>query len=420
MEDKGVIDLGDLRVIPYKASPENCINSVLDFVELATKINKRLVYYDLRSFLIKIHDMLLEHDELNKMLPFIAIAGIMSKYVILKSDIALGWCPVFNEEFLYFFNMIFSCSLYDPEFEGKSQHGDDDFASLFLRKIGSQVRWNIRSHNMWGRTFYIYGGLIKKNGTPDLIRDIVTFKFEERFGLSIIDFIKLGLITFCGSQQPGCMNREYFEIVRRQKMPIPENKTIIAFLRLISINPITFRKICANNDGLKDYFKTYEFNPLFNYPLIRLHYSDDRKEAKYDEFIAPIPCLLTYRFTTGLYYQLFNEFGKNAFSDSFGLHFEHYVEDLLKWYHLSCRVVSESEIVSIIPSQKKGQQIKIPDWIIFCEEGVILLECKATRYSQEIYEFGLNASENAKGCIRQLNKGINQLTSFEQYIPKIM
>jgi hypothetical protein len=274
--------------------------------------------------------MLLEHDEANKLFPFTSTAGIMSKYVILKSDIASGWCPVFKEEFLYFLNMILSCSLYDPEFEGKSQHNDNDFASLFLRKIG-HVRWNIPNHNMWGRTLYIYGELIARSNTPDLIRDIVASKFEEKFGLSIFDFIKLGFIVNFLSQQPGHMNREYFELLRRKKMLIPEDKTIMAFLKLISINPLTFRKICSNDGGLKDHLKTYEFNPLFNYPIIRLHYGDDRKEAKNDEFIAPVPSLLTYRFTTGIYYQLFNEFGKNAFSDSFGVLFEHYIGDLLQW-----------------------------------------------------------------------------------------
>ncbi|MGA9097489.1 MAG: hypothetical protein WB392_00990 [Methanotrichaceae archaeon] len=217
MKDQGIIDLGDLRIISYEASPENYINSIQDFLRLDEKINRRLAYYNLQSFLIKIHDMLLKHDELNKVFPFAAIAGIMSKYIILRSDIAFGWSPVFDEEFLYFFNMVFSCSLYDPEFERNPYHSDNDFASLFLRKIGSQVRWNIQPHNMWGRTFYIYGELIRKKDTPDLIRDITTTKFEEKFGLTIIDFIKLGFITFCGSQQPGCMNREYFETGRNKR-----------------------------------------------------------------------------------------------------------------------------------------------------------------------------------------------------------
>lgn len=153
MDDQGIIDLGDLRILPYRPSPENCINSIQDFIELDAKISRRLSYYNLPSFLIKIHDFLLEHQELNELFPFTAINGIMSKYIILNSDIAGGWCPVFNEEFLYFFNMIFSCSLYDPEFETRSQHSNDDFASLLLRKIGSQTRWNIQLHNLWAGHF---------------------------------------------------------------------------------------------------------------------------------------------------------------------------------------------------------------------------------------------------------------------------
>jgi hypothetical protein len=182
MEERGIIDLVDLRVIPYRASPENCINSMQDFLKLNTKIERRLAYYNLRSFLLKIHDLLLEHQEIDEQFPFTAIVGTMSKYVILNSDIESGWRPVFDEEFLYFFNMIFSCSLYDPEFEGKSQHDNDAFASLLLRKIGSQVRWNIPLHNMWGRTFYIYGELIKNSDAPEFIRNIVASKFEEILG----------------------------------------------------------------------------------------------------------------------------------------------------------------------------------------------------------------------------------------------
>lgn len=419
MDNQGIIDLGDLRIMPYRASPENCINSIQDFIELDTKITRRLSYYNLPSFLIKIHDFLLEHQESNMLFPFTAINGIMSKYIILNSDIAGGWSPIFDEEYLYFFNIIFSCSLYDPEFEERSQHSNEDFASLLLRKIGSQTRWNIQLHNLWGRTFYIYRELIEKSDAHDLIRDIAAHKFEEKFGLSLFDFIKLGFIVFCGSQKPGPMNREYFNIARRQKLPIPEDDTIMTFLKHISINSLTFRNICANNVDSKNYPKTYEFNPLFNYPLIRLNYDDAKRVAKYDEFIAPVPQLLANRFTTGLYYQLFNAFGKNKFSDSFGLLFEDYVNNLLHWYNLPGKIISEREIRPKLRSHK-GRPIKIPDWIISCEEGVILLECKATKYSQGIYEYGLNASWEAKGCIRQLSKGIKQLTSFERFIPQIM
>ena len=139
MEEESIIDLGDLRVISYKPSPENSINSIQDFLKLDTRINRGLTYYNLRSFLIKIHDMLLEHDEANELFPFTAIAGIMSKYVLLKSDIVSGWCPIFDEEFLHFLNMILSCSLYDPEFEGKSQHNNQCVRLSFLERLEAKL-----------------------------------------------------------------------------------------------------------------------------------------------------------------------------------------------------------------------------------------------------------------------------------------
>lgn len=37
-----------------------------------------------------------------------------------------------------------------------------------------------------------------------------------------------------------------------------------------------------------------------------------------------------------------------------------------------------------------------------------------------IYEHGLDVKADAKGCIKQLSKGINQLNSFEQFIPEIL
>lgn len=381
MENPGLIDLGDLRVIPYKASPDICINSMHDFLKLNAKIERRLMYYNLRSFLLKIHDLLIEHHELEDMLP--SIGGIMSKYVILNSDTELGWSPVYDGDFLYFFNMIISCSLYDPEFEEKSQRDNDDFASLLLKKIGSQVRWNIPHHNMWGRALYIWGELIKSDSTPEHIKNIVTFRFEEKFGLTIIDFIKLGFIVYCRSQRPGYMNREFFESARRQKISMPDDKNITAFLKQVSIDPLTYRKKCAEDSFPKNYPIEYKLNPLFIYPLIRILHNSTQLESKYDEFIAPIPNLLTYRFTTGIYYQLFNEFGKNTFSDSFGYVFEHYVEKLLQWCQISGKVVPERDLISNLQShKKKGQHITTPDWIILCDEGIILLECKATKYSQ--------------------------------------
>lgn len=62
---------------------------------------------------------------------------------------------------------------------------------------------------------------------------------------------------------------------------------------------------------------------------------------------------------------------------------------------------------------------KKPDWIIFCDEGVIFIECKATKYSQDIYEHGINAKTDSMGFIRQIHTAIVQLNEFEAQISSL-
>jgi len=414
MDKRGIIDFGDLHIVPYEVRPENCINSVQDFLRLNIQIKRRLAYYNLPAFILKLHDLPLEHQDLNNKIPFDAIVGIMSKYVLLNASITSGLQPVYEEEILYFLDMIISCALYDSKFQGKSEHYSDDLATLLLKKIGNQVVWNIPHHNMWGRTFFIYIELIKSSDERNTIRDIVTYKFEEKFGLSIIDLIKLGFTAYCRSMKPGFMNREYFEIARKQKISLPNDETTSVFLKQVSIDPIAFREKCIEDVSSL----AYRLNILFNYPLIRFPHCGVQNESQYDKFIAPVPSILVYRFTAGLYHQLFNAFGRNKFSELFGPFFELYVENLLSWFQLSGRVVPEREInLKFKFNAKKRQNSKTPDFIILCEEGVILLECKATKYSQDIYEQGLNA--HAKSCIEQLSKGILQLDCLEEFIHEI-
>ncbi len=48
-----------------------------------------------------------------------------------------------------------------------------------------------------------------------------------------------------------------------------------------------------------------------------------------DRIIAPLPDLIPYRVSTGIYYEMFNEY-REDFSRFFGHLFEAYVERLLK------------------------------------------------------------------------------------------
>ncbi|MCK4736497.1 MAG: hypothetical protein KAT65_28850 [Methanophagales archaeon] len=415
MEEHNVIEIGDLRLIEGKDICTNNIQSIEDFKKLNKKIEIRIKLYRLDGLLLKIHDTSLKHEDTEKnYLDF--IAGSITKYALLNSNIYNGLFPIYDEEFYDLICMITECSIYDPEFEKERElmvDQEERAASILLRKFGSQARWDIRLHNMLGRTIFFYDELIKNDKTPTFIKELVNHKFEEKFGLTLLDFIKIGFLLFAQSKQSRGTNREFFENGRIQNMSIPSDEIVKKCLDQVACDPYQFKKICEEEELMEGDLRAYEFNPLFEYPIIRLWKGSNQEKSKDDKYIAPVPNLVLYRFTTGLYYQLFNTFDKEKFSTAFGDLFELYVGKLLEWCKLSSKVLTENDIEKYLPKYKG----KKPDYVVFCDEGVILIECKATKYTQDMYEHGLKAE--AKSCIDQIAKAIEQMNEFETQIPSI-
>ncbi len=401
MEEDNVIKMGDLRIINGEDLCTNKIKSIEDFKNLNKKIENRIKLYRLDGLLLKIHDTFLtSEDTENNYLDF--VAGMMVRYALLNSNIHSGLFPIYDEEFHELYCMIAECSIYDPEFEKERDFVEDQeerLSSLLLRKIGSQARWDIRYPNMLGRTIFLYDEMIKNDEAPIFIKELVNHKFEEKFGLALLDFITIGFLLVAQSKQPKGTNREYFEIARREGMPIPNDKIVQKCLDQVACDPYQFKKICKEEGLMEGDLHAYKLNPLFKYPIIRPWKYNHQEKPKDDKFIAPVPNMVFYRFTTGLYYQLFNTFNI-TFSDAFGYLFESYVGKLLEWYELSGKILTENDIEKYLPEYKG----KTPDYVVFCDEGVVFIECKATKYTQDMYEHGLKAE--AKSCIDQITKAI--------------
>jgi hypothetical protein len=183
-------------------------------------------------------------------------------------------------------------------------------------------------------------------------------------------------------------------------------------LEHVACDPGRFKKICRERESKGEDLHAYKLNPLFEYPIIRPWSGSNQDKPKEDKFIAPVPNLVLYRFTTGLYYQLFNTF-REDFSTAFGELFEKYVGKLLEWCELQEKVFTESDIKTYLPRYKG----KKPDYVVFCDDGVVLIESKATKYTQDMYEHGLKAE--AKACISQVAKAIKQMNEFETLIPSL-
>ena len=219
---KDNVRFGDLNIMRLNYKPPYDIVTKNDLEKLNRKIEFRIKNYSLDTLLLMIHDSYLANSN-PPFPPF--VAGMMTKYALLNCDVDRGY-PIYDkedpftydEEFLEIRNMICGYSAYDPELVQESilMTDRDKWASFILRKIGSQTRWNIPLHNMLGRTMYLFGELARSNKAPIFIKDLVSSKFEEIIGMSLLDFIKIGFVLFAGSNRPNGLTRNYFEVAEKE------------------------------------------------------------------------------------------------------------------------------------------------------------------------------------------------------------
>lgn len=402
MRDGDLVDFAGLSFTLQEEICSHYINSPGGIKRLNGRIKNLIKRHGTDYLLLETHNALLQkkYPEYPDFI-FVNLVEFIMKY----SKILNKPTPVSDKDFLELLRMTAEYSLNKTKL-GKndgSRPSDEDYASFLLKVIGAQSRWDdaINNHFPFYRTVFLYDELIKDRRSPEFIRDIMWTRFQEVFGVSFIDFIKIGFVLFSGSSKPDGLSRGYLKKAREQKMPIPDDDVIIRCLKQV---------VCDKKQFINDIdFKKLGLNPIIKYPLIRPWKNSDLETPYMDRFIAPIPGLVLYRFTAGIYHQLWNLYGLE-FTTAFGDLFELYVNWLLGRYELPSKVIPEHQI-------EKYYEGKKPDWVIFDDNGIVLIECKATQYTQSMYEHGIDSS--SKGCISQLQKAIKQLDDFQSHIPDL-
>lgn len=111
----------------------------------------------------------------------------------------------------------------------------------------------------------------------------------------------------------------------------------------------------------------YRYSSLREFPLVRMSYLGQ------EEVICPIPTLLFWRITTGLYYTLTDI---NSFTTEFGRSFQRYVGEVLR-----ARITSPNRAVLEEQEYQIGKHRKdTVDWIVQQgEEAALFIECKIKR-----------------------------------------
>ena len=149
---------------------------------------------------------------------------------------------------------------------------------------------------------------------------------------------------------------------------------------------------------------TYSYHSLFAYPLI---FTEINSKPAY---ICPLPTLLYWRITSGIYYDLYNMKG---FDNVFGVAFEDYVGSVL-----DVTLGSDTSVLIKAGEPNSKNSPNRCDWVVEVEKDVLIIECKTKRLTMgaktrltddEMYEQLSIIADAVKQAYLSLNAYTNKL-----------
>ena len=186
---------------------------------------------------------------------------------------------------------------------------------------------------------------------------------EQRTGLTIHEIYLIGM-AFLGIFSQRTLTAQQMNI----EIPGLDQVQIDLFLRLTSLGRAELSNRLRVEHSLDENF-FYPYSSLREFPLIRISHRGR------NEIACPIPTLLFWRITSGLYYALRDERG---FPTAFGQSFQRYVGEVLRK-----RMTNEAMVVLDEAEYQVGKLRKdTVDWIIQQgDQAALFVECKTKRFT---------------------------------------
>ena len=274
-----------------------------------------------------------------------------------------------------------------------------------LRVVGHQFPFAISNFGHHARPLMLYAKIPNtlKEKCPKYTFDIQSAFFDLN-GFSICDFIDVCFIMYSVAIKNSHFTRAYIEN-SREKLNVPDENTVSKILDSIAGDPEKLSTCYYKFRNDNRTYRMYDLNPLFLFPVVRPWSHNSRVPHEKDRMIVPVPNLINYRMSTGVYYQLFNEY-KSKFSDSFGIVFENYVGWILEESVTEKKIIHEKTIRKNYP-EKFGP---VPDFVILEDKSAVLIECKATKFTRGALVTG--KEDSIIDSLKQLIKGLKQLSKF--------
>lgn len=197
----------------------------------------------------------------------------------------------------------------------------------------------------------------------------------NKTGLSIKDFITIGIAFYATALEYSAFDRKLVENTPISTLqPYVKPEKVTAFLSMAAADFATFRNLCLQEVQQFPNAGLYRFNPLFDRPIII------RKDGL---LCVPVPLLLLYVVTKGLYYDFLDKFSGangNPFSEWFGHAFEQY-GGLLLSDAFGCENVFGEPVYG--KSERAG-----PDWTVTQGNTAIIFEFRSGRLNKRAKTYG--------------------------------
>jgi hypothetical protein len=207
---------------------------------------------------------------------------------------------------------------------------------------------------------------------PNSISTIRYFKVFEHPTINQVCLDRLGLtvkdIYLCGVAFMGVyLSRPAINTPVKSNVNILSKNKIEKFLSFTCRTVSELKPLLKSEQQYDDKF-AYAYNSLRAFPLIRMRFRGN------DAVVCPLPTLLYWRVTGGLYYEFLDD---NRFPQAFGESFQKYVGQVIE------RACPEAG-VHLLGEQEYGtkkMRKDSVDWIVSHDSSAIFLECKAKRLS---------------------------------------
>jgi hypothetical protein len=236
---------------------------------------------------------------------------------------------------------------------------ENEIALLFLKDDSKTVfkEFFRMSHRQftWQTAFttestYRYYRIFNFEGLKEIVQRVV--------GLTPFELYQIGIAVtalFNNNFSATIPIKSFIKTINEEKLGL--------FIYTFGIDLTTLRQQSVEARKL-DETLVYSYNPLRAHPIIL-------KGAK---AYCPMPTMVLWQITSGIYYKLVNEEG---FNDAFGASFQDYVGFIIE------QALTNKAEFTVYSEKKYGKPEKRTiDWVIEDSQAYLMIECKGKRITQ--------------------------------------